>query len=62
MTDDPEADRIARLIAELNELPFEEREAAIAALPHEDRTAVLEAEAEADEEVLPEVEELGGEG
>lgn len=62
MTDDPKAERIALLIAELDELPFEEREAAVAALSHEDRTAVLEAEAEADEEVLPEVDELGGEG
>ena len=62
MTDDPELDRITRLIAELDELPIEDREAAVAALPHEDRTAVLNAEAEAEDEVLPEDEELGGEG
>ena len=49
MSEDPRAERIARLVAELEELPFEEREAAIAALPHEDRTAVLEAEAQADQ-------------
>ena len=61
MSEDPEADRIARLVAELDELSFEEREAAIAALPHVDRTAVLEAQAQADQEVLPEDDELGGE-
>ena len=61
MSEGPEADRIARLVALLEELPFEEREAAIAALQHEDRTAVLEAEAQADQEVLPEEDELGGE-
>ena len=61
MSEDPEADRIARLVDQLDELPFEEREAAIAALPHEDRTAVLEAEAQAEQEVLPDEDELGGE-
>jgi len=45
-TDNPEADRIARLIAELDELPFEERDAAIAALPEEDREAVWAVELE----------------
>jgi hypothetical protein len=62
MTDDPQRDRIVRLLAALEELPFEEREAFIAGLSHVDRTAILNAEAEASEEVLPEVEELGGEG
>ena len=62
MSDDPDKQRIARLIEELDELPLEERDAAIAALPYEDRVAVLEAEAQAEEEVLPEDEELGGEG
>jgi hypothetical protein len=65
MTDDPEADRIALLIAELDELPLEEREAALAGLSEEDRNAVWAAEAEAVEEALDEVlpdddGELGG--
>jgi hypothetical protein len=62
--DEPPADeeRIARLVAELEELPFEEREAAIASLSDEDRTAVWDAELKASEAVLPEDdEELGGE-
>ena len=63
MTDDPEAERIARLIADLNELPFEEREAAIAKLPENDREAVWEVQLEDSDEALPEDdEELGGEG
>ena len=62
MADDPQEDRIARLLAGLEDLPFEEREAIIAGLPHEDRAAILNAEAEAEDEVLPEPEELGGEG
>ena len=56
------AERSRLLLTELEGLPFEEREAAIAAMPHDDRTTVLEAEAEAEQEVLPEDEELGGEG
>jgi isopropylmalate/homocitrate/citramalate synthase len=63
MSDDPEVDRVARLIAELNELPFEEREAAIAKLSETDREAVWATELEQSESVLPEDEdELGGEG
>ena len=63
MSDDPEAERIARLIAELKELPFEEREARIAELSEEDRNAVWAVELEAAEEAVPEDdEELGGEG
>ncbi len=62
MTDDPQRDRIARLLAEIEDMPFEERDAFIAGLPHEDRAAVLNAEAEAEDEVLAEPEELGGEG
>jgi Mg/Co/Ni transporter MgtE len=62
MTNDPQDDRIARLLAALEELPFEEREAFIAGLPQDDRAEILRAEAEASEEVLPAVEELGGEG
>ena len=46
MTDDPEAERITRLIAELNELPFQEREVAIARLSERDREAVWEVELE----------------
>jgi hypothetical protein len=60
---DPEADRIARLVAELNELPIEEREEAIARLPEHDREAVWELQLEESDEALPEDdEELGGEG
>lgn len=62
MTDDPQADRIARLLAALEELPFAEREAFIAGMSHADRAEMLRAEAQASEEVLPEVDELGGEG
>ena len=59
--DDPEADRIALLMAELDELPFEERETAIAELPDADRAAVRAAELEALDDVLPDDdEELGG--
>jgi len=61
MSDDPEADRIARLIAELDELPFEERETAIAGLPEEDRNAVRAVELDKLDEVLPDDDdELGG--
>jgi isopropylmalate/homocitrate/citramalate synthase len=63
MSESPGEDRIARLIAELDELPLDEREAAIAALSDEDREAVREAELEATEEAMPlDDEELGGEG
>ena len=63
MTDEPEAERITRLIAELNELPFQEREVAIARLSEHDREAVWEVELEESDEALPEdAEELGGEG
>ncbi len=62
MSDDPEADRIAKL----DELPLDEREAALAGLSEADRSAVWAAEAEAVEEALDEVrpdddDELGGE-
>ncbi len=53
-------ERIARLLAELDELPSEEREAVIAALSDEDRAAVLEAELEAAEAAEDDA-ELGGE-
>jgi hypothetical protein len=62
MTDTADTERIRRLVEALRAVPFDERQAFVAGLSHEDRTAVLEAEAEADGEVLPEVEELGGEG
>jgi Mg/Co/Ni transporter MgtE len=42
MTDE---DRIARLLAELEDLPFEEREALIASLSEDDRAAVWDAQA-----------------
>jgi hypothetical protein len=63
MSDDPETDRIARLHAELEELPFEEREAEIAELPEEDREGVWAAELEESDAASPEDDdELGGEG
>jgi hypothetical protein len=62
MSEDPEAERIARLIEELDQLPPEEREAAIEALSIEDRAAVWEAELEESDAALPaDAEELGGE-
>jgi hypothetical protein len=60
MTDDPQRERIARLLAELEELPFDEREAFIAALSEEDREAVWAAEVDQSEEVFPDdYEDLG---
>lgn len=54
---------IARLVAELQEMPFEEREAAIAALSEEEREAVWQAElAEGDKASPDDEDELGGEG
>ena len=53
-------DRIARLLAELEDLPPEEREAAIAALSDDDRAAVGDAELEA-AEAAEDDDELGGE-
>ena len=41
MTENSESDRIADLRRKLDQLPFVEREAAIAALPHEDRAALV---------------------
>jgi hypothetical protein len=62
MADDPE-ERITRLAAEVEALPFEEREAFISALSDDDRAAVWDAQAEEVEEAVPDDdEELGGEG
>jgi hypothetical protein len=63
MSDEPDAERTARLIDELRELPHDEREAAIEDLSIEDRAAVWEAELEVnDDAALPsEDDELGGE-
>jgi Mg/Co/Ni transporter MgtE len=54
-------DRIARLLADLDELPSEEREKVIAALSDEDRAAVQGAELEVTEAAEDDA-ELGGEG
>lgn len=56
VTDDPQKERIARLVAELEEeLPFEAREAFLSTLSDEDRASVWEAQ-------LEEVEEVGAGG
>jgi hypothetical protein len=61
VTDDPHEERIARLVAELEELPFEAREAFLSTLSDEDRASVWEAQLEEVEEVVPDDdEELGG--
>jgi hypothetical protein len=61
VTDDPQKERIARLVAELEELPFEAREAFLSTLSDEDRASVWEAQLEEVEEVVPDDdEELGG--
>lgn len=58
--EDPRDGRIAQLIEELAELPFEEREARIAELAEADREAVWAAELEASEAALPDdYEDLG---
>jgi hypothetical protein len=58
---DPDLERVALLIDELRDLPFEEREARIAELPEEDRIAVWEFELEVAEDAEPEDDdELGG--
>jgi hypothetical protein len=63
VTDDPQKERIARLVAELEELPFEAREAFLSTLSDEDRASVWEAQLEEVEEVVPDDdEELGGGG
>jgi hypothetical protein len=59
MTDE---DRIARLVAEIEDLPFEKREAVIASLSDDDRSAVWDAQLNESEGAVPEDdEELGGE-
>jgi hypothetical protein len=55
-------DRIARLVAELEDLPLEEREAAIASLSDDDRAGVWDAQLKDSDAALPDDdEELGGE-
>jgi hypothetical protein len=61
VSEDPDRERLEQLLVELDALPYEEREAAIAALSEDDREAVWAAELEASDEALPDdVEELGG--
>jgi hypothetical protein len=62
MSAETQAERIARLRAELDALPFVEREAAIAGLPREDRDALVDAGLEELEGVRPDDEDPGGEG
>lgn len=61
MSEDTDRERLEQLLVELEELPYEEREAAIAALSDDEREAVWAAELEASDEALPDDdEELGG--
>jgi hypothetical protein len=60
MTDDPQRERIAHLLEQLGELPFDERETFLAELSEPDREAVWAAELEAGEEAIPDdYEDLG---
>jgi hypothetical protein len=62
MTDDPQRDRIARILAELDELSPAEREAALRGLSDEDREAILATELEEGELAVPDEEEAPGPG
>jgi hypothetical protein len=62
MSGETRENRIARLRAELDAMPFVEREAALAGLPREDRDALVDAGLEELEGVRPDDGELGGEG
>jgi hypothetical protein len=60
MSDEAQGDRRDRLVAEIEKLPHDEREAVIAALSEEDRAAVWRVEEEKDqEEPIPPDGELG---
>jgi hypothetical protein len=60
MSEEQREERIARLRAELEKLPYDEREALVATLSEEDRAAAMEAELEIEqEEPIPDDEELG---
>jgi hypothetical protein len=59
MSGDPDQGRLEQLLVELDELSYEEREAAIAALSENDREAVWAAELEASDAARPDDEELG---
>jgi hypothetical protein len=61
MSENADRERLEQLLVELEELPYEAREAAIAALSDKEREAVWAAELEASVEALPDDdEELGG--
>ena len=62
MSEDPQRERIARLLDELGDLPFDEREAFVAGLSEEDREALWAAELERSDEALPDDYEELGEG
>jgi hypothetical protein len=57
MTDDPQHERIARTLAELDELPPAEREAALSELPEGEREAIRAAELEQSELAIPDEDE-----
>jgi hypothetical protein len=57
MTDDPQRERIERMLAELDELAPAEREAALGRLPDDDREAIRAAELETSELALPDEDE-----
>jgi hypothetical protein len=61
-TDEPQRERIERMLAALDELPPDEREAALSGLPEDDREAIRTAELEERELALPDEEEAPGPG
>jgi hypothetical protein len=62
MTEDPERERIARMLAELDELSPADREAALTRLSEDDREAVRAAELEESELAIPDEDEEPGAG
>ena len=62
MSEHADRERLEQLLVELEALPYEEREAAIAALSEDEREAVWAAELEASDEVLPDDDEELGAG
>jgi hypothetical protein len=62
MTDDPQRERIARMLAELDDLAPAEREAALIELSRDDREAIRAVELEQRELAVPDEDEEPGPG